>query len=214
MSNPDLEAAREELEVMAALLGMDYEKNLSTYRLNLREAVRSFFRDTIDGDGFYERMIGVIRRGFRQAWGEGLAKYGMSLNDMNPGEQAALANEIDQEIKRVDNLLDYVASVRESGGKITTVLNRTARWTNTYIAIRSKAETMAAKDQPLQWNLHPAEHCSSCLKLSGKIKRASFWAERGIYPKAWDKLDCRNGCQCSLDPTTEPLSKGPLPNLP
>ena len=60
-------------------------------------------------------------------------------------------------------------------------------------------------------------NCSSCLKLSGKVKRMSFWNSHGILPRVAgaDYLICRGyKCACSLELTDAPLSKGSLPRLP
>ena len=60
-------------------------------------------------------------------------------------------------------------------------------------------------------------NCSSCLKLHGKVKRMSYWVEKGILPQVpgCDYLKCRGyQCGCVLTLTDEPQSKGPLPHLP
>jgi hypothetical protein len=56
-------------------------------------------------------------------------------------------------------------------------------------------------------------NCNDCLKLEGKVKRASVWEASGIRPQS-HALECRGyNCQCSLEETNEPLSRGPLPGI-
>ena len=79
---------------------------------------------------------------------------------------------------------------------------------------------MAAKENPkLRWEWTPEkEHCSSCEKLQGKVKRHSQWEAAGLYPQA-PVLECMAGaggvtvCGCRFVPTDEPMSKGPLPRI-
>jgi hypothetical protein len=103
---------------------------------------------------------------------------------------------------------------RARKGKLRVVMQRIEVWAKAYNRIVQIAKTYAGKDKKQKWTMHPAEHCQSCLKLSGKVKRASYWRDHDVYPKHWDKLECRNGCQCTLEDTDEPMSKGPLPSLP
>ena len=60
-------------------------------------------------------------------------------------------------------------------------------------------------------------NCNSCLKLDGKVKRASWWTENNVLPRVpgapW--LACKGWrCQCGLFPTDKPLSRGRMPKLP
>ena len=60
------------------------------------------------------------------------------------------------------------------------------------------------------------DNCRTCLALDGKVKRASFWDTTGVHPQATNgTLECNGyNCGCELIPTDEPLSRGPLPNVP
>ena len=190
-------------------------KSMRSYRLNLRESARALFYGYSTPDDYLADMIVVIRKGFRQAWAEGAATSGIRMNELTPKERAALNLEINLEQERTLKLAEFIeANTQAQGGKLKTVLARVQLWENAYTRIKTMATALAAGDKKKKWILHPAEHCMSCLKLSGKVKRSSFWMERGIYPKAWDKLECRFGCKCTLEDTDEPLTPGRLPNLP
>jgi hypothetical protein len=76
---------------------------------------------------------------------------------------------------------------------------------------------MACEDQKLQWVMGPTkEHCNSCLRLSNKIKRASYWRRVNVYPQSPPNpnLECNGFGLCQLLPTDERCSPGPLPRLP
>ena len=190
-------------------------KTMDGYRLLLRENARQFWSGQGDWGDFYMAMSLTIDRGFRQAWAEGMRKYNLTLDDQNQEERTTMLVEINKERNFIEGFADFVeANSRENGGKLTYVYQRVEQWVAAYNRIRQLATALSAKDKPLKWTVDaPKESCSSCQKLKGKVKRGSYWADH-VTPKSWDKLECRNGCKCSLEPTTEPLSKGPLPSLP
>lgn len=190
-------------------------KDIKGYRLNIRAAVRSLWNGNIDFVSFFSQMQAAIRRGFTQAWAEGAAVYGVKPDEYTDAERARLAQEIVQESQYIMRFADAIeAHSKKNGGKLEPLFTRAELWIAAYDRILNLAIAYAGKDQKLRWTLHPAEHCKSCVRLSGKVKRSSYWVEHDVYPKHWGKLICKGGCHCSLEPTDEPLSKGPLPGLP
>jgi hypothetical protein len=189
-------------------------KNIDGYRQFLRENARAMWTGEWDFFDFYTGMQSTINRGFRQAWEEGMSKYGLKIDDQNTEERARMLQEINKESTHIEGVADFIDSNSKlNGGKLNVCMQRIEQWVAAYTRIRQLATAMAAKDKPLIWTLGAAEHCKSCLKLAGKVKRGSYWKDH-VTPKDWDKLDCRKGCLCDLLPTNEPLSKGPLPKLP
>ena len=92
--------------------------------------------------------------------------------------------------------------------------SRIPMWTNRYTEVMNTAKVMAGGDRKLKWVLGPTEHCSSCMKLAGKVKRGSMWVASGIQPQS-RSLECGGyNCQCSLQPTTDRASPGRLPSIP
>ena len=82
---------------------------------------------------------------------------------------------------------------------------------------KTKVYNLSVEDIPnyLVDNL-VTHNCSTCLRLDGKVKRASEWEAANLHPQSPpnEKLLCRGWrCACVLEPTTEPLSRGPLPVL-
>ena len=92
--------------------------------------------------------------------------------------------------------------------------SRIPMWINTYRDVVNTAKLMAGANVKLIWVLGPTDHCSSCLKLAGKVKRKREWLSAGIQPQS-RALECGGfNCQCSLQPTSERASPGRLPSLP
>lgn len=164
---------------------------------------------------FTSEMFRLVRVGFTQAWNEGMAAANITESEMTDEERIRLEQEIVKEYSYVNGFADAVdAGSKANGGKLAPLFYRAGLWADGYPRIRSLAMTYAADDPKLKWTLNPAEHCISCKKLDGKVKRASFWKSKGVYPKAWDKLTCKGGCKCELVPTTDRCTPGALPVLP
>ena len=106
---------------------------------------------------------------------------------------------------------------RSNAIKRNTVVRVDFDWANeslTVVEVVNLARTMADANQKLVWGLGPTEHCRTCLKLDGKVKRAEVWAAANIRPQSPD-LACGGWrCQCTLEPTDAPASPGPLPRIP
>jgi hypothetical protein len=189
-------------------------KTLEGYRLLLRENARQFWSGQGDWYDFYTSMMLSIERGFKQAWAEGMLTYGLKLDDQNAEEKKRLAVEINAEKTHIETLADYIEkNSKANGGKLTLVFQRVEQWISAYSRIRQLATAMAAKDKPLEWVYGPTEHCADCLRLNGRVYRASIWIKNNLLPKSW-QLECHGiHCQCELKPTTKPLTRGRPPRL-
>lgn len=189
----------------------------STYRAQLRAAVRGLWAGVLDSAQFSDSMFSAIRRFLTQAWHEGAAKCGLQPGDLTPEELIALEQVIVAEFGYVPG---FAAAIIEgdkaSGGSVGPLLARAELWANRYAEVAIQAELMACKDQKMIWRLGAVktEHCSDCLRLDGKVKRASVWEKAGLHPKAY-KLQCGPGraCKCTLTKTTLPITPGPLPRI-
>ena len=57
-------------------------------------------------------------------------------------------------------------------------------WVNRYRDVRNQAKVLACKDEKFVWRLGATEnHCSTCPRLDGKVKRGSQWEKSGIRPQ-------------------------------
>ena len=189
-----------------------------TFKRGIRGNVKGLWSGKWDADAFIAGMRATIEFGLKAAWLTGMAQWGMGLEDMTPTEIATLNSKIIQNIVYVPNLArDIEAGSKAKGGRLAPLIKRTEVWGNRFDEVVGLASSMAARDNPQRWTLGVAEHCPSCLKLAGRVKRASYWISKGILPMVpgADYLMCKGyRCQCRLVTTTEPLSRGPLPRLP
>lgn len=192
--------------------------SVESYKRELRAPVRALWSGAFDYDQFFDAMMTTIRRGITLAWNEGAKEAGIAENELTPAEITAREQTIANEFNYITGFAERIEeNSKESGGNLSTVFNMLGTWVNRWRDAKNRSLEAANNDPKLMWNLGIAEHCASCVKLSGKTKRASYWAERDIHPQQPpnDKLECGGWeCKCFFTPTDEPLSRGPLPRLP
>ena len=187
-----------------------YLKSIEGYRMGIRSSVRALWNGTWGYFEFVDAMMLAIERGYTQAWYEGAKMYGINPEDMTQAEHDRLTEEVMKETSYINGFAQAIMDNNKfMGGKLEPLFYRAEMWVNGYTRVLNIAKTLAAKDQRQIWVLNPAEHCSSCRKLDGKVKRASYWLAH-ITPKSW-ALQCRGNCKCTLEPTDKPISRGPLP---
>ncbi|MHC4618413.1 MAG: hypothetical protein ACYTEQ_11755 [Planctomycetota bacterium] len=189
------------------------------YRDSLRAAARAFFNNIFDLNQFFDAMTSAINRGINRAWREGARECGIGPNELSPEELIEIDNTILNERNRIGDLAQFIQDTqRREDGKISMVFRRIDLWARRYLDTVNRAKIFACADLKLMWLLGVVEeHCNTCPRLDGKVKRASFWKARGIYPQnpPNSKLECGGwGCECETVPTDAPISRGPLPRVP
>lgn len=188
------------------------------YRTALRAAIRALWTGAVDYYGFYDMMDSAVRRHTTRAFLDGARECGIREDELSEAERQRIDGFVMYERIWINGFAEAIeAGSKENGGQLGPLFSRAEIWIGRYEGVVAAARAMACADKKLKWTLGAAEHCRSCLKLDGKVKRGSYWHERGILPRvhgAW-YLECRGfRCQCTLEPTDDPLSKGPLPGLP
>lgn len=194
-------------------------KSQAQYRAQLRAAVRGFWTRTFDFVEFYDAMISAIEIGFNRAWAEGMAAVGLEFADITPEEEQQLANYKFSERNYIFGFGEAIEAVILEGGPLEPLFARVEKWLVRYTEVKNAAMLAAKNDPKLEWVVNAKESCSSCLKLSGKVKRASLWARADIRPqhRALACMLSSGGipvCKCQLLPTDAPVSRGRLPNIP
>jgi hypothetical protein len=195
---------------------VEYLKTVTYYLQALQRAIRDLYNSG-DVGKYIDTHARLIREQFTRAWNEGIRAVDMDPEDMTDEEKQALADEIDHEDDFVLDFADEIITARENDTGAQPYLSRAQTWANRYNDIVNKAKLMADKDQKLEWVLGDAEHCKSCIKLNGIVKRASQWQKAGVQPQNApnEKLECKGyNCKCTLQPTNKPVRRGKLPNLP
>ena len=190
--------------------------SITQYRSALRSAARGLWGGVFDYAWFADAMMVAIDQGMMRAFTEGTEACGITKEEWTFEERMAQRRAMFEQYMYVGSLGEFIQqNSKATGGSWGSVENRVEVWVNKYNAVVNAARTMACKDQKLMWMLDQVrvskEHCSSCLKLSGKVKRASQWDASGWQCQG-SMLDCGGWrCACALVPTDAPMSKGPLP---
>jgi len=193
-------------------------RGTSTYRSGFRAAIRGLWSGVMDRGQFWDAMSANIVIGLKAAWTAGAAECGIAFDELTADELNALQKAIDYEHLWIGGLANTIEeNSKVKGGKLAPLFARIEIWIGRWEGIVSQARTMACGDKKLKWETGPTEHCDSCKKLDGKVKRASWWNDNGILPRvhgAW-YLDCKGfRCECTLEQTDDPLSRGRMPSLP
>lgn len=191
-------------------------KTAAYYEFSLQRAIRDLYNSG-DVGKYIDHHSRLINEQLTRAWREGMKEVDMNSEDMSDEEKAKLQEIIDREEDHVLNFAQEIIDAREAKTPPTDFINRSKMWANRYREVVNIAKTMASKDGKFEWVLGPTEHCKSCLKLSGIVKRGSTWAKYLVYPQNApnDKLECGGwNCQCELKETTKDVRRGPFPRLP
>jgi hypothetical protein len=228
--NEKIDKAGQEVRDMNASIGQDVdnvdpEKSIGSFGRGIRQNIRGLWRGDLSEFQFIDGMVSSIRVGLFNAWVEGAKECGISPDEFTQEEKDALNAMTNQEFLYLGGFAEDIAAVRDihadrpraHEGQLGPMLNRGEAWIARYETARQIGKAMACTNKKLEWVLGNAEHCPSCIKLAGKVKRGSFWSERGIFPRVpgASYLECAGfNCQCELKQTDAPLSKGPLPRLP
>lgn len=193
-------------------------KTVKYYNLALDRAVVDFYNGDLDEGDFIGEMIRLIEGQFTRAWNEGAVSVGFDPKNMDAEDLAILKERIDAEMEFI---LDYAQAINDAaseGKDIGPLRQRVSLWANRYNEIANDARLhFGKKRQHLKWNLGATEkHCATCAKLNGTVATAAAWEKRGLHPQGApnEKLECGGWkCDCKLDPTDEPLTKGGIPKL-
>jgi len=191
----------------------------SSYGRDIRGIFRALWAGTTDADYALGLLLDTVRIGLTRAFTEGTAQCHIVPAEWSSAEKIALNDAIHNERSRIWQVLMFIEqNSKANGGKRAVVDARAALWVNRYQDIANQAKVMACGDKKLEWVLGPTKkHCSSCLKLAGKVKRASQWDRMGIRPQNPPNpmLECVGyNCLCDLRITDRHMSPGPLPRLP
>jgi hypothetical protein len=195
--------------------------NIKDFARTMRANIRAFWSGEWDYYQFLEAMVSAIRYGYTRAWKEGAAQCGIGMDDLTVQEMSILQSRIVSDQAYAEHLADDIAAgSKANGGLLRAFAWRTELWVNNYNEMRNTAQLMACSDQKLRWVKTARESCTSCVRLNGKVKRASYWREHDVYPQHHSKLACMISsggvpvCRCHFEQTDDPITPGPLPNLP
>lgn len=192
-------------------------KSIDDFAGGVRAAIRAFWQGDFDRFTFVDNMRAAIERNFKIAWLEGAKQCGILESELTPDELVAREQAINSQFPY---LVEFSLAIQEgskaNGGKLGPLLTRGKLWINRYNEVRHQAMTLACKNQKLEWRVGISEHCRTCLKLNGRVMRASRWQELDVWPQDTrpGKLACNGyNCKCTLKPTKARATPGPLPRI-
>jgi len=169
-------------------------ESASSYGRDIRGVVRALWNGSVDIDQADENFVETVRIYLTRAYYAGARECGVAPDELSVEERNQLRSIITNETVRVFSFLLDV----EKGNKAAGILFRNYRgriraWTNRYPDTQGRAQVTACSNMKTQWTLGKAEHCSSCIKLAGKVKRNSFWQRKGVLPRVPNSpyLECR-----------------------
>jgi hypothetical protein len=190
------------------------------YKRAIRSAVYGLWRDEINVVAFIDTMYSAVFRNFTRAWYEGARECGIQApRELTGTEIQALNAEVANDSGHILNFANAIMlGSKANGGKLGTQYKRAQLWVNRYASVKNHARLLACDNQKMIWELGATEkHCRTCNALHGKVKRIETWRLAGVRPQNPPNplLECEGWrCGCTLTPTTLPLSRGRLPNLP
>lgn len=195
----------------------DATKSLDTFTASIRASFRGLWSGSLNTLDFADAMYSAIRRGFESAWAEGSKECGILATERTQEETKQLGLMIGDNFQYVAGLADWIYQhSKANGGSWEAVVSRSRLWVARYEEVKNIAMSLACKDKKLRWQLNGGENCRTCIKLNGRVHRASVWAAHNISPRmVTNRLRCNGyNCKCHFVETDQPATKGRFPNLP
>lgn len=188
-------------------------KDKAGYAASLRSIARGYFDGQLTFFDSVAAMDGSIARHYTQAYREGFASEGILADEISVEEKATLQGLINNEKQYVIKFFEWITENKET---ITyqQIFDRLKMWENRYDMVKAKAILLASGNKKKKWVLGATEkHCDDCSNLAGRIYRANIWEKYNIMPKS-PQLACFGGyCDCRLEDTDEPATRGRPPKL-
>ena len=189
---------------------MILKRGEGSYRMSIRNNIRGLWSGAISRDQFEGSMITTIDGGLHDAFAEGAKECGITEEDYTDVEQRAIQEAVTSEIEHLDALIDDItANSRAKKGKLDPLYQRAEMWILRYMDMVNQGKVMACSDKKFKWVLGPTEHCSTCAKLAGLVKRGSFWRNY-VLPQnpPNSQLICQGWkCACNLELTDERVTR-------
>lgn len=179
----------------------------------LEQAKKDIQSTRLDFEGAFEDMLvvavnkeitrvrgGTIARALiskysRQAFEDGLIKGGVNeppdSDDLN-----IIASHVAAQSRYVTGLMDTLFADGITEAQITS--KPAQWWVQAVQPMFLEGQASADRNGMYEWVLGVAEHCATCLRLSGQIHRMKDWLRKRLFPGS-SELDCHPGeCKCGL----------------
>lgn len=196
-----------------------YPRDATLYTKEIRGIARMVWQGkAVDAT---RAMWGTVSIGLNAAWNKGAASCGILPGDLTMDEVIRRDMIIIQQRGYIAEFLTWVYTHRRDGpSKLLwrQIQPRVNMWGNAWNRSFNEAKVRACANQPTRWVLHgrhrTKQPCSDCLKMNGRVYRASVWSKHNIFPQS-PNLACKGfncGCMFFAAPGAK-LNKGKPPRL-
>lgn len=185
-----------------------------TFRKSLRYIIRGLWESALTQNQFEDEMSFLIEKELSNAWAEGASECGVKPDEYSEEEQTQLKIFISNQLEYVNGFAEAIsANNRKKEGDIFPLFDRGKLWLDRYPEAVANGHANACADQKAKFIFGKTkEHCGTCRGLVGRVYRYSTWVKYNAVPPHNWSFECRGGCQCRLETTTEPLTKGKFPS--
>lgn len=193
------------------------DKSLSTFKASIMALSRGVYTGVLTSFEGADALFSAVGRGYEQAFTEGQKACGIKADERTEEESAELTRLIGDNYQYVGRYIEWVvAHNKASGSPFEMIKARAQLWVNRYVEVKNIAISLSCGNKKYRWQIDGGEHCRTCLKLNGRIARASTWAAHNIAPRMiTDRLRCNGyNCKCFWVETDAPATRGRWPNLP
>lgn len=184
----------------------------SDYLTALDAVIGRYKEGKLDKRRFKAAFQDVVRQGLHDAWLAGSMQYDIAEDEWTDEERAALEEVIDEQIVHVSRFADEIETVKKTGAEWDGIEYRTGLWASKWELAQTMGASYAGSDMKMKWRLgETEEHCLSCDTFDGRVYRFHTWRENKALPRS-SALKCGGyNCDCGLEPTSDPLSRGRFP---
>lgn len=172
-----------------------------TYDDLLNRYVYEALGGRMDEKDFRRTHKALIRTLGREMYTEGLREAGVAdadLPDVLQENEATIAGWISEQVSYVDGFARAVIEARGDNNKRRVIISRIKLWVEAIRILGALAKAVGFANRPGTWVLGAAEHCKTCLSLSGKRRRVKWFISKGYWPRS-PNLECRGfNCKCRI----------------
>jgi len=189
-------------------------KSQLAYNAALIQTARDFWYGNLSFVGLVSDMDMVVRRYVKESVAEGAAEGGIRPGDFLPHELTQIEMWVNGEQNYVLGFAEYTRDSKAQDKDFDIILSRIDLWVNRYSLFYAKGLALANGDKKKKWKRGPTEDpCVDCIKMDGRVYRMSTLDKYEALPQSYTLTCTGLRCQCKLEDTDEPLTRGIPPKF-
>jgi hypothetical protein len=155
----------------------------------------------LDRRGFGITMRSILKRYGEQAYRDGMAEGGVTVETLDPDDSASVAETFIDQSQYITGLADDVYTKKSITPN--NAQSRAEMWGKSLQAFLDAGMMSADRNGMYEWVYGNSEHCRDCLRLNGQVHRLKTYKMRRMLPRS-STLKCKGfNCKCRLVRTTE-----------